>query len=163
MKRILSVCVGSLLILSTGHLFAQENGSDKMLEQVTVTATNTKVPQKVWENFLKYYPAAENPRWYDLNNRFFVRYWLQDEPSQSLFTKRGNLVYTISYCEEKDLPEAIRQEVKRKYFDYAIKGITKVSDQNDAAWMIHLEGARNYITVRMTDQEMEEVQKLNKS
>lgn len=158
MKRIFRLWVGLLLIFMTGNLAAQET-----LEQVTITATNTKVPEKVWQSFLKFYPTAENPRWYDLQNRFFVKYMLEDEPSQSVFTRKGYLVYTISYGEEKNLPVAIRDEIKRKYFAYNIKGITKVSDQNNVVWMVHLEGARDYLTVRMNDKEMEEVQKLNKS
>lgn len=163
MKRIFSLWVGSLLILTTGKLAAQETLPSKTLEQVTVTATNTKVPEKVWQNFLKFYPNAENPKWYDLNNRYFVKYMLEDEPSQSVFTRRGYLVYTICYGEEKDLPVAIRDEIKKKYSSYNIKGITKVSDQTNVVWMVHLEGASDYVTVRSNELGIEEVQKLNKS
>lgn len=163
MKNIFRLCVGSFFLVTAGNLSAQDSVPAKTLEQVTITATNTKVPEKVWKSFLKYYPTAESPKWYNLQNDFYVKYMMEMTPNQSVFTKKGNLVYTISYGNENDLPDYLKQEIKNKYLDYNIRGITKVCDRYTVVYLVHLEGTRNYITVKLDDKEMEEIQKFNKS
>jgi hypothetical protein len=161
MKSLYRLWAASLL-LSTNYLYAQDNGSNT-LPQVTVTATTTKVPEQVWKNFAKYFPTAENPKWYALQDGFFVKYRIVEEANQSVFTKKGELVYTLTYGYESNLPRDIRQEVKSRYFDYQIKGITKLSQFDKVVYLVHLEGDRNFITLRLDDVDMEEIQKLTKS
>src|SRR5438128_2480352 len=91
-----AVCTGCVLMLAATNLIAQDNNPVKSLPTVTITATHTKVPEKVWQNFQKYYANAENPAWYELNKRFLVKYMTEDKSNQAVFTKNGRLVYNIS-------------------------------------------------------------------
>jgi len=86
-----------------------------------------------------------------------------DNLNRALFTKRGNLIYHISYGYEKNLAEDIRRQVKSTYYDYDISRTIKVTEADRVIWVVNLEDAKNLILVRLEEGEMEEVQKLKKS
>src|SRR5262245_9466307 len=94
---IFMLCAALMATLAGGSLFAQDNDPVKPLPLVTVTSTHTKVPEKVWQNFQVYFAAAENPAWYELNKKYLVKFTCEDKRNYALFTKKGNLVYNISY------------------------------------------------------------------
>lgn len=158
-----TVCMGCVLMLAATNLIAQESNPVKSLPTVTITATHTKVPEKVWQSFQKYFTNAENPAWYELNKRFLVKYMTEDKSNQAVFTKRGRLVYNISYGYEGSLPDDIKKLLRSKYYDYNIARAVKVSQDNRTIWMINVEDTRNMILVRLEDDEMEEVDRFIKS
>lgn len=88
---------------------------------------------------------------------------IYDEQNRALFTKKGQLIYHITYGYEKSLPEDLRKQVKNIYNDYEITGAIKVKEAGREIWVVNLEGANNLILLRLEDGEMEEVQKLQKS
>jgi len=154
--------VGAILIFA-GSAYAQDTIPFKTLPPVTVTATHKNVPEKVWKNFRKYFASAQNPTWYMINKDFLIKFMTDDNLNRALFTKRGNLIYHISYGYEKNLPEDIRKQVKSTYYDYDISRAIKVTEADRVIWVVNLEDAKNLILVRLEEGEMEEVQKLKKS
>jgi len=152
-----------LVLLTAKGIYAQDTIPIKTLPPVTVTATQKTIPEKVWKNFRKYFANAENPTWYMANKNFLIKFMTDDKLNRALFTKRGSLIYHISYGYEKNLPEDIRRQVKSTYYDYTITRAIRVNEATRLIWVVNLEDAKNLILVRLEDGEMEEVQKLEKS
>jgi len=150
-------------MLAGGNLLAQDTIPYKTLPPVVITSTRTKVPDKVWTNFQKYFTNAHSPEWYEINKRFLVKYMTEDEKNQAVFTKKGKLVYNISYGYEKSLPEDLRKQVKNTYYDYDITRAIKVNTNNREIWVVNVENAKNFILIRLENGELEEVERYNKS
>jgi hypothetical protein len=155
--------VGVILIFAGGSTYAQDTIPIKTLPTVTVTATHKNIPEKVWKNFREYFGNAENPTWYMTNKNFLIKFMTDDNINRALFTKRGDLIYHISYGYEKNLPEDIRRQVKSTYYDYDITRAIKVTEADRVIWVVNLEDAKNLILVRLEEGEMEEVQKVKRS
>jgi len=154
---------GALMLTTAGNkILAQDTAQYKVLPPVTVTATTTKVPEKVWKSFGNYFTGAYDSRFYKINKDYLAKYMLNDQQNRALFTKRGNLVYHISYGYEKNLPEELRKQVKTSYYDYSITKAVKVTEADRLIWVVSLENDKRFLLVRLEDGEMEEVQQLDK-
>ncbi len=155
--------VGVILIFAGGSIYAQDTISFKALPPVTVTATHKNIPEKVWKNFREYFANAENPTWYMVNKNFLIKFMTDENLNHALFTKRGKLIYHITYGYENSLPEEIRRQVMSTYSDYDITRAIKVTEADRVIWVVNLQGAKNLILVRLEEGEMEEVQKLKRA
>ena len=71
--------------------------------------------------------------------------------------------YDISYGYETNLPEKIKEMVMGVYDNYKITRAinVKVIDRN--IWVVKLEGMKKYLTVRVEDGEMDEVESFSKA
>jgi len=155
--------MGAVLLSAGNSIWAQDTIPIKELPPVTVTSTEKFVPEKVWTNFIQYFSNAENPTWFTVNKDFLIKFMTDDNLNHALFTKRGKLVYHISYGYEKNLPDDIRSQVKSAYYDYNIIRAIKVTEADRVIWVVNLEDATSLILVRLEQGDMEEIQKLNKS
>jgi hypothetical protein len=160
---IIKYCLGLSLILTVVGLYAQDTIPIQSLPVVTVSATRKVIPEKVWKNFRSYFARAENPHWYMANKDYLVKFMTDENLNHALFTKRGNLIYHISYGYENNLPDDIRNLVRRYYLDCTITKAIKVEDADRLVWLINLIDGKNYVLVRVEGGDMEEVEKLDKS
>jgi hypothetical protein len=71
--------------------------------------------------------------------------------------------YDISYGYQQHLPEAIKANVFKAYDNYKIIRAINVKAYERDIWVIKLEGERKYLTVRVEDGEMDEVESFFKS
>ena len=153
----------ALIVSGSMSLSAQDTANIRSLSPVTVKSTTKKIPNRIWKGFSSYFSYAENPRWYTANKNYLVKYMIYDEQNRALFTKKGNLIYNISYGYEKSLPEELRKLIKSAYYDYDITRAIKITEGGREIWVVNLETTETLILVRVEDEEMEEVQKVKKS
>lgn len=139
---------------------AQDTSAIKTLPPVTVTTK--KIPANVWYGFSKYFTEAENPRWYEINKKYLVKFMTYDKANRALFTKKGRIIYHISYGYEKNMPEEPGRQIKAAYPDYEIMRAIKVSQAGREVWVINLEDVNSLIILRVEEEEMEEIQRLKK-
>jgi hypothetical protein len=152
----------SITFFQTGRLAAQD--SIKSLPPVIVKATTTKVSGKIWKGFSKYFNEAEMPMsWYRVNKNYLVKFMIYDEQNRALFSKKGKLIYHISYGYEKNLPPEISAMVKEAYSDYNVTRAIKVDEAGRTIWVVNIETASIIKLLRIEDDEMEEVQNMQKS
>jgi hypothetical protein len=154
------------LILGLGVFFyssGQDTSGIKSLPPVKVTASLKKIPGNIWKGFSTYFNEAENPRWFRLNKDYLVKFMIYDEENRALFSKRGTLIYHISYGYEKNLPPDLREQVKNSYSQYEITRAVKVTEAGRLIWVINLEDEKYIILLRIEDGEVEEAERLEKS
>jgi len=155
--------VALMPVLAGLQLMAQDTVPIKTLPPITVTATTKKLPENVWKNFRNYFENASNPRFYELNKNYLAEFMMDNKDNHALFTKKGRLIYHISYGYENSLPEDLKSQIKYAYNDYTITRAIKVTEANRTIWVVNLEDAKNLIMVRLENGEMEEVKKYEKS
>jgi len=142
---------------------AQDTVGYKTLQPVTVTATTLKVPEKVWNNFSNYFNGAFVTKWYEINKKYLVKFMLDESENRALFTRKGALVYHISYGYENILSDDIRDLIKRDYAGYEIRKAIKITEDRRLVWLLTLEDSNHLLLIRLEDGVPEELEELNKN
>jgi hypothetical protein len=73
------------------------------------------------------------------------------------------LKFTISYYDEKKLPDEIRSIVKSTYYDYSITCVEEIHIDSKIIYIVHMQDDKTWKNVRICDGEMEIVEDFDKS
>jgi hypothetical protein len=140
-------------------------GQDKekvvSLPEVKVKAA-TEVNQRLYDAFRKSFPEAENLAWYKYDKDYLAKFIVKDMSHNALYRQRGSMVYDISYGYEHNLPDETKELVTRNYDDYKIIRAINIKTGGRDIWIVKLEGLKKYITVRIEDKEIDEVESFMK-
>ena len=109
-------------------------------------------------SFLQYFDNATDQRWDTLGNNFLVKFNINKKRGRALFTNNGRLIYSMLFGTEKDLPTDVRYEVRSNYFDYHITRAIEVKENNRTIWVVDMAEDDKRLTLRVENNEMEEVQ-----
>jgi hypothetical protein len=159
MKRIITTCV-LLAQFILGN--AQDKDTIITLPEVRITTTSA-VTTGVYSSFRIAFPDAENLKWYKYDRDYLAKFFLKDMDHNALFRKNGVMKYDISYGYEKHLPDEIKDGVLKTYDNYKIIRAIRVKAYERDIWVVKLEGERKYLTVRVEDGEMDEVESYYKT
>ena len=150
--RFLGLLVAAFISSSS---FAQT--SVKHLQFAATGNSYVKVYENVKTEFDKKFSKAENVVWDNLGKNLLAKFSIGDVKYRTLFNSKGQLIYKNTYGDEKLLPASLRKEVKRNYVEYKITNVVRVEEANRSIWVINLEDERNYVIVRVENDEIEEV------
>lgn len=151
-----------ILIMLATSSFAQTAEGLKDPVPVVTTGLKTEVNEKLNKAFQQYFFDAQNIRWYESDKRFIVKFIMSEQQNMALFEKNGHLIWQITYGEEKHLPCEVRKLVKSNYFDYNIKMVFQVFQDNRTVWVINMEDEKNLVVVRVENGEIEKIEQLKK-
>lgn len=160
MKKLV-MAIFTVLLFSSSWIYAQED-TVITLPEITVTGS-TKVSNDLNKAFKKAFPGAEELRWYKQNKDYLAKFIKDDVSHNALFKKNGFLKYDISFGYENNLPGEVLKMVRDTYQDFNITRAVNVKSAGRDIWVVNLEGMRNYVIVRVEDQELEEVRRMDKS
>jgi len=169
-----------LLVILTGNSFSQAASNQKgfnynyagsLIENINSPDLDTNasaeasvtVNTKVQKSFDAYFAEAAEQNWSMVGGNFLNRFHLNGVLTNALFTKKGKLIYTITYGAEKDMPADVRHIVKSEYYDYNITMAIEVKENERDIWVVKLDNATEQINVRVEDGEMERLQQFYKS
>lgn len=155
------VLVMAVFLFCSSQLIAQ-NDSIVSLPAITVKAT-TQVTSVVNSAFKRTFPGATNVNWYKFDKDYLAKFIKNDMNHNALFKKNGVLKYDVSFGYESHLPEDVRQMVTSRYAHYQITRTFRVQEGDRDIWVVNLEGTKNYVIARVENDEIEEVQRFNKS
>ncbi|MES1224462.1 MAG: hypothetical protein ABUT20_53700 [Bacteroidota bacterium] len=111
-------------------------------------ATPPEVNEKILKAFKETFIYAEDVVWQEKDNSYQVNFWQGEVNIRARYDELGNLLSTIRYYYEKQLPPSILSKVKRKYAGKTIFGITEVSSEEDLSYFITLRDDKNWYTVK---------------
>ena len=155
-----------LLYISIFFNFTDLNAQDKdsviTLPEIKVTSL-AAVNADVASAFRRSFPGAQNLKWYQYDRDYIAKFILRDMDHNTLFRKNGVMVYDISYGYEKHLPENVRDIVNRAYDNYKIIRGIRINAQGREIWMVKMEGMKKYVTVRVEEGELDEVESFYKA
>jgi len=127
------------------------------------TNASPDINMKVKRAFIKLFGEEREQNWSIAGQNFLNRFHVNGVLTNALFSKNGQLIYTITYGTEKNLPAAIRKIVKSEYFDYSITAATEIEEDKRDIWVVQLQNDIEVIAVRIENREMEQVQQFYKS
>lgn len=149
--------------LMTIHLLnAQDKDSVISLPEIKVTSVSS-VNVDVANAFRRSFPGAQNLKWYQYDRDYIAKFILRDMDHNTLYRKSGVMVYDISYGYEQHIPEQVRELVNKAYDNYKIIRGIHISTQGKDIWMVKMEGMKKYLTIRVEDGELDEVESFYKA
>jgi hypothetical protein len=105
-------------------------------------------------NFKKEFPDVTNDVWTKIKEGYFVGFSVNGIQSKLFLSKNGTCLGHIRYYSEKDLPAAVRHQVKSMYYDFSIFNVTEATAAGNTVYLITLEDNVSWKTVRVADGEM---------
>lgn len=121
------------------------------------------VSTKVLGAFVKSFENATSVNWSRVGKDFLATFKIAEKERRALFTKKGNMIYSIVYGIEADLPAETRRLVKSVYIDHTIGVAIEVKEDNRTIWVVRLEDATSLIFVSVENGEMKETKHYQKS
>lgn len=156
---IFSAAVSFMAVVSVNHSSAQETIS-KDLPVVTVTSSNVKMDERVWNNFKSDFKDAYRVTWYKSDKAYIIKFILNEIAQTVVYTQKGQQVYHLSYVEGKDMPVNIKEAVENSFPRYSITLAIKVEQNRRTIWVVNMENAQKLLFVRVEDDEVELVKEL---
>jgi hypothetical protein len=98
-----------------------------------------------------------------MKDGYLVRFTTDSIQAKSAYDRRGHLLYTIKFYGESTLPFAVRDVVKRTYYDYTITQVEEIEQPGQrTVYQVHMQDAKTWKNVRVCNGEMELVEDYKK-
>ena len=169
MKKILTAL--TLLIIgncalpqSLKNSVPSENPEVSPAISVSETVDPASVSSKAVKYFKKTFKNATDEKWYEMPDGYRANFTEKGVRCRLDYDKDGNWLHTIRYYDEKKLPGEVRQLVASSYADYSITAVEAIEAPRDVKfYVIHLEGHTNWINIKVSDNEINELERIKKS
>lgn len=142
-KLLLTIVIGFILFLSLiGNVLAQINLSEVIINRPAGLT-------KVIAAFNSRYKEARETRWYYRNDHYAVTFVMNDLKYNVLYMKNANLIYQISYGNERNIPLKFKRIISKKFRNYDI--ISAINYQQNAKnmWLVTGEGNKDFLNVKI--------------
>ncbi len=106
---------------------------------------------KVEETFIKTFKVAENVKWSNTGNNYEAYFENNGIKTRVTIDGKGNLLQTIRYYGESNLPAHVLYHVKNDYKGSEVHGITEVSNNYGINYRIVLKNSKKYIHINVDD------------
>lgn len=122
-----------------------------MLISLSATAANPpEISEKVIKAFNETFTEAEEVSWRELDNSCQADFKVSEMRIKATYDNEGNLLGTIKYYDEKNLPTNILAKLKVKYAGKQITGVTEVMSESEISYHIVLKDEKNWYWVQST-------------
>jgi hypothetical protein len=164
MKKLFKMAGLFLVIFINANVNAQEaNVSQKEFESTSDYAAKATANDRAIAKFGKFFPNASSESWTNTKNGFAVRFTSNNMQQLVFLTKHGNVIASIKYYSEKQLPSDVRMSVRYAYPDYSIKSAREINAANSIAYLITIEDATSWKTIRIVNGDMDVYEEYKKS
>ncbi|MDP9040691.1 MAG: hypothetical protein M3N30_01840 [Bacteroidota bacterium] len=122
------------------------------------------VREKLINEFKATAALAKKTYWNETVDRSFVHFKEHEVVSETEYDVNGNFIATVKYYKSADmLPRRLALELRKKFPDKTIFGITEITTETETCYYIKLEDSKKWITVKGSSNGfMALVEKLNK-
>jgi hypothetical protein len=144
---------------STFHSTHYIDSSVNTAEAINATSPTSGVHPRALNDFAKHYKNATNVYWLKCKDGGAVAgFTLADIKNWAAYNKKGWWLYNVKRYDESKLPKDIKRNVRYTYPDYKIVGIEEVEIPLKTIYLVHINKGSELITVRIADNEMEEIE-----
>ncbi|MES1215610.1 MAG: hypothetical protein ABUT20_08835 [Bacteroidota bacterium] len=109
---------------------------------------NPEINQKIIKSFNQTFIYAQDVVWQQKDDVYQANFWQGGINIRAKYDEQGNLLGTIRYYFEKQLPPAILSSVKKKYAGKSIFGVTEVSSDEDISYFVTMQDDKNWYTIK---------------
>lgn len=173
MKQALKSALGAAaFLLLTGMSFSQSQSTQTAVAVSSLyngairsdrTDSLAETPPKLKTAFTALFPAAVQQRWTRMDKGYYVSFVSNGRKSSAGFGVDGTLNYVISDCSAEQLPESFRNEIHKNYSGYKLFSGLEIQAYSRTSYQVVLEGNKEYITLKYTDEGIEKTQQITKS
>ena len=98
---------------------------------------------------------ATNVKWVTMGKNLpYVYFVTPGKTHRGAFDKKGNLMYTLSYYHEEQLPSDVLSQVKNTYYGKSIFSVTEVNKDEKTAYLIILEDKTSWLHIKIIGEEI---------
>jgi hypothetical protein len=177
MKKIILTSLPGLLLclvtcLTTSGQIAKANSElaadiPSFENGVPANTTNVvdrkNVDQKALKNFSNSFKVA-NETWYTLQAGFAATFTSNGIDHIVSYDKKGKWVHTVRSYDEAKMQDDLRHAIRSSYYDYQINKVTEIEAPTaPVTYIVQLVGKTKLINLRISNGDMEEWQKFNRS
>ena len=120
--------------------------------------------KKVMESFEREFAGAANVTWYTgQKDNYVAKFTIKSSKVTAHFDNEGNLLATSRYITDSELPLNVITRLMKKYPDQNIHNIVEYDADGNTTYMITLENASHWTTVRATATSVSTYRKLRKA
>lgn len=103
--------------------------------------------QKVLDAFHKTFPNVKDVAWTENQHSYEVKFKQNEILSKVTYDLDGNIVNTLRYYYEQNLPLLVLSKVKSKFNGKKIFGVTEESSDNGTFYHIILEDEKHWVNI----------------
>jgi hypothetical protein len=103
--------------------------------------------EKVLEVFNKTFPNVKEVAWTENEQSYEVKFKQNEILSKITYDKNGNILKTLRYYYEQNLPLLVLSKVRSKFNDKKIFGVTEESSEEGTYYHIILEDEKHWINI----------------
>ena len=107
----------------------------------------TAVNEKVLQAFQSSFKDAKQVVWEELTDQYEVRFINNDIKSRITYDTDGNILKTVRYYYEQQLPILVRAKIKERFTGKKVYGVTEVASVDDITYHIVLEDAKTWTNI----------------
>ena len=165
MKQIIIVTASIMVSLFTTVANAQmanytaktntEIPTVKNQETVNVEPEIFVVNTKVLRAFNNSFKGVE-PKWFAVADKFLARFSNENGKTQVLFSKNGQMIYSVTHGKEGFLPKDLAKVVKETYPCFQVGTVTKAESMGITAWTTDIKKDNSLIILKMSEGEIVE-------
>lgn len=120
-----------------------------------VGSVGTTLNKRALKEFNRDFKTDSRVFWNN-DGRFITAKFSEGEVhTKVMYNRHGLWLGTVKTYMEAQLPRDVRTQVKREYFDYNIFGVIEVSTPAGKAYLVRIEDAKTWKTIRVRDGEMD--------
>ena len=113
---------------------------------------------KTLKHFNRKFHAPTDVVWEKTDDTYLATWISGGTTNKSLYGKNGKLIFSIVFSSEKGLPDEIKRLVMNKYQKDTITCVAKINQDNRLIWVVKVASKKQYITARVEDGELEEME-----
>jgi len=117
---------------------------------------------RVMQSFDFHFENATNQSWSRHKKNFIVHFTIDGKKTNAVFNKKGKLLYSLSNCSEKDLPDASRTLINTTYGDYKIFCVTEACYRGENRLVVVLEDEKSIVYLLWKNGKLQEPMKCEK-
>ena len=106
--------------------------------------------EKVLKIFHSTFISAMEVKWYDHEDYYDVNFVQSGIRASVKYDKEGNFISSRRYYGEQTLPVNIRCQIKKKYPNKKIFGVTEITNTEEINYYIKLQDDKHWITLKST-------------
>ncbi len=115
---------------------------------VLFAAEPVSINEKVLQAFQKSFKHAQDVSWHEYNTHYEVKFTHNAVDSRITYDTEGNILKTIRYYGEDQLPLFLRAKLQKQYKDKKVFGVTELAEEGQLDYYVILEDEKNWIHVK---------------
>jgi len=152
MNKLIGTLLAGSFVLAQNGVQAQVSDHATLMNAYALNVEPAAV--KASRDLIQRAGDRKDEHWYKAPAGYEAEYTDGAVKAFYLYDKRGNWVYTILTYGEYHLPEEVRAQVKRNFYDFNINWVKEVTEAQTTVYVVHIENDKAWKEVALQDGEM---------